>query len=183
MRSLTIILGSLLIAGSGKAVEPPSAGKLSSYNIAGLRINLPSKPQVLNIPLPPEAKKMVISTETHKIKDKDGNTEILIVRAALKREINIKDSTDSGIARMRANPDGIGFTSAKSRVVVAGLQGYQVQASYESIRSKKSVLHFGLNFARKNVLWQVQVFGDATYRDSLRTLKEKIFSSVKLSKP
>ena len=182
MRLLTIILAAMLMSGCGKTKGPPSTDSLSSYNIAGLSIDLPLPPLESNFTLPPEAKELIKSLKTYELTHWDSNTKMSINRAVYNQpEADLDGSADGAIAQVRAQPGVSDFTSSKSQVVVDGLQSRSVEASYGFKNSKDRIIQFALIIKRKNILWQIQIVGDATYSDSLRNLKEIIFGSIKLS--
>ncbi|MDB4430010.1 hypothetical protein N9283_04310 [Akkermansiaceae bacterium] len=176
----TLLLSSLLVGCNEKSSEtaPPSVSQLTYYEVAGLRVKLPARPQPKTIQLPAQAKDLLESMVTHEVKE--GSTRISVAHVVYKiPEANLDGSADGAIAQVKAQPGVTMFTSSKDRVVVSGLQGRSINMTFKN--SGHAINQYGLVFVRGNELWQLQVIGGGEgNRQSLENLKDAIFDSVEI---
>lgn len=157
---------------------PPSVDELSFYDVAGLRIKLPSRPVLTNMTLPPKVQNLMKSLQVFEVKN-EGAT-ISVTHAIYKiSEANLDGSADGTTAQVKSLPNATSFSSSKKSVSVAGLPGIQVSMNFRS--SGHRIAQYSLVFARGNEMWQVQVVGDGSGDQSaLDSLKDEVFSSISL---
>jgi hypothetical protein len=176
----TLLLSSLFLGCNEKSSEPapPSVNKLTYYEVAGLRVKLPARPQSKSVQLPAQVRELVESMATYEIKE--GTTTIGMSHVVYKiPEANLDGAADGAIAQVKAQPGVTIFTSSKDPIVVSGLQGRSISMNYK--RSGHAINQYGLVFVRGNEAWQMQIIGAGEgNRQPLENLKEAIFDSVEL---
>lgn len=158
---------------------PPSRNELKDYDVAGIRLLLPSLPAVESMDLPAGVRSVVRSFETYKASDKSMN--IAISHAVyINPEVNLDGSADGTIAGVRNLPAVNSFTGSSKETIVDGLPGRELTMKY--MNSKFRIDQYGLVFARGGELWQIQIIGEGIQnRSSLEDLKNAIFQSIKIS--
>jgi hypothetical protein len=175
-----ILLSSLLVSCNEKSSQqaPPSVNEITYYEVAGLKVKLPARPQSKSIQLPAQAMDLVESMVNYEIKE--GTTTIAISHVVYKLpEANLDGSADGMIGQVKAQSGVTMFTSSKNHIVVSGLQGRSISMNYK--RSGYAINQYGMVFVRGNESWQMQVIGAGEgNRQALENLKEVIFDSVEL---
>jgi hypothetical protein len=161
-----------------KTAAPPSVSQLTYYEVAGLRVKLPARPQSKTMQIPAQAMELLESTETHVIEE--GSTMISVSKVVYKgSEANLDGAAAGSIDEVKAQPGVRIFTSSKDRVIVSGLEGWSINMNYKN--SGVAVNHYALALVRGNEMWQLQVIGVREgNRQSMENLKEAIFGSVEL---
>jgi hypothetical protein len=154
---------------------PPSTEALTFYDVAGLRIKLPSRPILENIKLPPEAAKLMRTFQSYKV-DYSGAMIEIVYMAYNIPEVNLDGSADGSISQVRSLPSVTNFFNTKSVVTVSGLKGRQIFISAR--HGSHQIAQHGLVFVRGSEAWQVQVIGTSTHESELESLSDSIFSSI-----
>ena len=157
----------------------PNENELEYYNVAGIRLLLPSKPTVSSTSLPPGTENILKSLKTYKV---PGQPFMIGITHAfyIQPEVNIDASAEGSIAEVRNMPSVSAFTGSSKETVVAGMAGREMNMNY--MNSKYEVDQYGLVFARGGEWWQIQIIGDAVqHGNSLEKLKKSIFNSIQIS--
>lgn len=157
----------------------PNESELEYYNVAGIRLLLPSKPTVSNTSPPPGTENILKSLNTYKV---PGQPFLIGITHAfyIQPEVNIEASAEGSIAEIRNIPSVSAFTGSSKETVVAGMAGREITMNY--MNSKYEVDQHGLVFARGGEWWQIQIIGDATQQgDYLEKLRKSIFESIQIS--
>jgi hypothetical protein len=157
----------------------PNKNELEYFNVAGIRLLLPSKPIVSSTSLPPGTENILKSLKTYKV---PGQPFMIGITHAfyIQPEVNIEASAEGSIAEVRNIPSVSAFTGSSKETVVAGMAGREMTMNY--MNSKYEVDQYGLVFASGGEWWQIQIIGDAIqHGDSLEILKKSIFESIQIS--
>jgi hypothetical protein len=152
--------------------------ELEYFNVAGIRLLLPSKPTVSSTSLPPGTENILKSLKTYKV---PGQPFMIGITHAfyIQPEVNIEASAQGSIAEIRNIPSVSAFTGSSKETVVAGMAGREMTMNY--MNSKYEIDQYGLVFASGGEWWQIQIIGDAVqHGDSLEKLKKSIFESIKI---
>jgi hypothetical protein len=162
-----------------KIQNHPNKNKLEYFNVAGIRLLLPSKPILSSTSLPPGTENILKSLKTYKV---PGQPFMIGITHAfyIQPEVNIEASAEGSIAEVRNIPSVCAFTGSSKETVVAGMAGREITMNY--MNSKYEVDQYGLVFASGGEWWQIQIIGDAVqHGDSLEKLKKSIFESIQIS--
>ncbi len=155
-----------------------SVNQLAYYEIAGLKVKLPTQPKAESMQLPAQVLELVKSIKTYSIVE--GPMKIVITHAIYKNpNINLDGSADGTIAQVKTRSGVTKFTSSKENVVVSGLQGRSININFK--QSEYNINQYVLVFLRANELWQIQVIsGNKDGQKPLESLKNIIFDSVEV---
>jgi len=156
-----------------------STGELSYHEVAGLKLKLPGRPLPKSMSYPPAARVLFSSIEDYEVKKKPI-CFITISRLVHKMPRDILDeSVDGIIYNVRTQPGVSGFSSTKKSVVVDGLKGIQLSLNYR--QSGNSMTQCSLNWNRGSEIWQIQITGASYYHKEMKSLRDQIYASVKLT--
>ncbi|BDS05749.1 hypothetical protein NT6N_07890 [Oceaniferula spumae] len=151
---------------------------LATYEVAGLKLELPSSPAIGDVTLPESAKPLLESFQTYK--STDGTTRVDIVHAKYKsQDASVDGAADGAVAQLRAFPDVQSLSVNKNPVTVAGLAGRELELNY--VKGGHPIHHHVLVFVRGNEMWQIQVISEAEgSAAAAKMLKDHVFGSVNL---
>lgn len=156
-----------------------STSELSYHEVAGLKLKLPGQPLSKSMSLQPEARAVFSTVEYYEVKKKPICV-ITISRLVHKLPRDFLDeSVDGIIYNVRTQSEGTGFSSTKKSVVIDGFKGIQLLLNYRL--SGISMTSCSINWNRGSEMWQIQINGASHYQSEMESLRDQIFSSVRLT--
>lgn len=155
------------------------------YEILGLSISLPAKPDPKYIKIPPDSSAEVKSLSSYYLVD--NGIEILISKATFKDiDIKLSDSTNEFIERIRSLNGVTSFHSEINNTRISNIDASEITLDYTRLGQKAT--HCSVIFSLDKQVWQIQVMGkhkldrtEIITKNSIEDSAKSIFSSIQIT--
>jgi len=173
--ALALLSCSAGLAGCGPNGASPK--DLKPWVLSGVTLQLPAKPEKMDITLPPEVRSKVLLMENHQVRLRNFEAGLSKVVYAPGIEANAEGALEGALSNVAKTQNMSRGALDKKAVTVSGLNGLRYTAQFK--KSGQDVETQGMILAKASGLWQVFTVYLKSNSDS-REAATKIVDSIQI---